>query len=149
MQGRLDDKDQEIEGLEQDNEDNKDSIDFLESELMEFNEDNSKFVLECALEEEKDRTSHLEQAKAGLESDVARYKVQSEVAAEMARKQEGKISQLERELAEEKTLHAGSKDEKKKLDRLEKQWASVGRLMNEKLDEVVMKVEVKVKREGN
>jgi chromosome segregation ATPase len=143
LQRRLDDQDQEIEGLEQDNEHNKDVINMLESELMEFNKDNSKFVLECALEEEKERISRLKQTKSGLETDVARYKVQSKAAAKTAKEQEVKISQLERELAENKTLHAGSKNAKEKLDRLEKQWASMRRLMNENPDDVVMKMEVK------
>ena len=138
--------DQEIKGLEEYDEHNQDIIGLLESELMEFNADNSKFILECALEEEKERTSHLEKAKSELETDVARYKVQSKAAAKTAKEQEGKISQLERELAEERTLHAEGKNAKKKLDRLEKQWASVKILMNEKLDDVVVKMEGKVEQ---
>ena len=160
LQGRLDDQDREIEDLQErfdeqiqeiaeleQDEYRKDVISDLESELMIFNADNSKFILECDLEEEKERTSHLEQAKAGLETVISRYKMQYEAALEITKEQEGKIHHLEMELVEEKTLNAGSKDAKKKLDRLEKQWAGVRRIMDEKPEDVFIKEEVK--REEN
>ena len=86
LQGMLDHKDEEIERLEDDNEHKEGIISSLKSELMVFHVDNSKSVLECALKEEKERISHLEQAEAGLKADISRYKMQCEVSAETVNK---------------------------------------------------------------
>jgi hypothetical protein len=50
---------------------------------------------------------------------------------------------LERKLAEEVTMHEERKGAKKKLDRLEKLWVGVRRIMDETTDDVTPKVEVK------
>jgi hypothetical protein len=61
----------------------------------------------------------------------------------MGKEQQGKIAQLERKLAEEVTMHEESKVAKKKLERLEKLWVGVRRIMDETTDDVTPKVEVK------
>jgi hypothetical protein len=52
LHGRLDDKDNEL-GYK------RCTIELLELELMEFNADNSKFLLEYELVEEKERSTRL------------------------------------------------------------------------------------------
>jgi hypothetical protein len=49
----------------------------------------------------------------------------------MGKEQQGKIAQLEQKLAEENTMYEERKVAKKKLDRLEKLWFGVRRLMDE------------------